>query len=67
MTFNRLIGGPSDEQFPPEDDEWECPCCGSREGQPLDIYWREFQGDEAHGGWVDLFEEACTVCQGEVP
>lgn len=60
-AFNQLIGGPSDEQFPP----WACPYCGSEEGQPKVVYWREWQGDEAHGGLVEWSREACTRCQPE--
>lgn len=48
-----------------DDDEWECPHCGSSEGSPLDVYWSEWQGDEAHGGWVEHRGEACTICSGD--
>lgn len=42
--------------------EWECPNCGETGGHPRSIHSREFQGDRAHGGYVEFEEEGCSKC-----
>lgn len=41
---------------------WECPNCGESGGKPEEVRSREWQGDEAHGGWVTFVEECCSKC-----
>jgi len=42
--------------------EWECPNCGEPGGSPRSVVSREFQGDEAHGGYVEFEDQGCSKC-----
>lgn len=42
--------------------EWECPYCGESGGEPMTNHSREWQGDEYHGGMVEMAEEMCSKC-----
>lgn len=42
--------------------EWECPNCGESGGKPITETSREWQGDAAHGGYVNWEETRCTNC-----
>ena len=41
---------------------YECPYCGEAGGEPVDVYWTEYQGVSPHGGVVETTEERCTKC-----
>lgn len=39
-----------------------CPYCGEEDGTPVTVVSREFQGDAAHGGYVEETDLRCTLC-----
>ncbi len=41
---------------------YTCPNCGDTGGTPITVTSREFQGDEAHGGYVNHEDDACSLC-----
>lgn len=39
-----------------------CSYCGEEGGEPVTVFWSEFQGVSGHGGMVDFQDGRCTKC-----